>query len=82
MMTTMEIDPRLMADAQELARQRNLTLQQVLEMALSSFLEQGEETAKGFRLRKSSFRGHGLQEDIQEGDWAAMRERIYEGQGE
>ncbi|MBF0177684.1 MAG: type II toxin-antitoxin system VapB family antitoxin [Magnetococcales bacterium] len=76
MMTTIEINDALMLTAQKLAHQRNLTLRQVVESALQSFVEQEQEREKGFRLRKCSFRGNGLQTDIQEGDWAAIRERI------
>lgn len=82
MMTTLEINDTLMLTAQQLAHQRNLTLPQVVEFALQSFVEQEQKREKGFRLRKCTFRGNGLQPEIQEGDWATIRKHIYEGQGE
>lgn len=81
MMTTIEINDTLMLTAQQLAHQRNLTLRQVVESALQSFVEQEQERKAGFRLRKCTFRGNGLQADIQEGDWATIRAQIYDGQG-
>lgn len=81
MMTTIEINDTLMLTAQQLAHQRNQTLRQVVESALQSFVEQEQERKAGFRLRKCTFRGNGLQADIQEGDWAAIRQHIYEGRG-
>ena len=33
------------------------------------------------RLRRHSFRGRGLQPGLSESDWAAIRERAYEGRG-
>lgn len=81
MMTTIEINDTLMLTSQQLAQQRNLTLQQVVESALRSFVEQEQKREAGFRLRKCTFQGNGLQPDIQEGDWVAIRKQIYEGQG-
>ncbi|MBF0625070.1 MAG: hypothetical protein HQL82_09720 [Magnetococcales bacterium] len=83
-MTTIDIDETLVHGVQQLARQRNLTLQQVVESALQSFLEheRQQEGCKAFHLRKRSFRGHGLHPDIQEeGNWETLRRRIYEDQG-
>lgn len=82
-MTTMiEINDTLVLTAQQLAHQRNLTLQQVVESALQSFVEQEQKKKAGFLLRKCTFRGNGLQPEIQEGDWAAIRNHIYESQSE
>lgn len=82
MMTTIEINDTLMLTAQQLAQQRNITLRQVMESALQTFVEQEQQKKQGFRLRKCTYRGNGLHQDIQEGDWAAIRKRIYEDQGE
>ena len=81
MSTTIEINDKLLRDVQQLAQRRNLTLQQVVESALQSFLKKEQDAGKAFHLRKHSFRGNGVQLDVREGDWAKVRERIYEGQG-
>ncbi|MEO5331681.1 MAG: hypothetical protein H7839_06625 [Magnetococcus sp. YQC-5] len=81
MMTRIEINDTLMLTALHLAHQHNLTLSQVMESALQSFVEQEQKRETGFCLCKATFRGNGLQPDIREEDWAAIREQIYEGQG-
>ena len=81
MSTTIEISDNLMRNAQKIAHKRNLTLQQVVESALQSFLKKEQDAVPEFRLRKLSFRGNGVQPDIREGDWAKILARIYEGQG-
>ncbi len=81
MTTTIEINEALLFSAQHVAHQRNQSLRQVVESALRSFVEQEQkEGERGFRLRKGTFRGNGLQLGIREGDWAAVRERIYDDQ--
>ena len=80
MKTTIEINDALIAQAKQLAKERQQTLKSILEAALRQFLE-ANEAKEPFRLRKRTFRGQGLQPDIQEGDWAAIRERAYEGYG-
>jgi hypothetical protein len=42
----------------------------------------GEHQRSGmFRLRKASFKGEGLQQDMEGASWETMRERAYEGRG-
>lgn len=81
MMATIEINETLMVTAQQLANRRSLTLQQVVESALKSFLEREEETATDVSWRQGTFRGRGVQPGIQEEDWAAIRRLLYEDQG-
>lgn len=81
MKTTIDINDTLMAEVKQLAKERQQTLKSVLEAALRRFLEANEAEKEPFRLRKRTFRGEGLQPDIQEGDWATIRERAYEGHG-
>lgn len=81
MKTTIDINDALVAQAKELARERQQMLKSIIEAALRQFLETNEAKKEPFRLRKRTFRGQGLQPDIREGDWAAIRERAYEGHG-
>ena len=81
MKTTVDINDALMAQARQLAKERQQTLKSVLETALRQFLAAHAADKAAFRLRKRTFRGEGLHADIKEGDWAAIRERAYEGRG-
>jgi hypothetical protein len=60
---------------------RRITFRSVVESALRQFLElQGSHSQEPFRLRGHGFRGPDLQA-VMEDDWAAIRERAYEGRG-
>ena len=82
MKTTIEISDALLRAAKRLAAERNTTLRTVVETALRQYLESAaDRTAARPRLRRHSFRGRGLQSGLSESDWAAIRERAYEGRG-
>jgi hypothetical protein len=70
-----------MPRAKQFATRRRITFRSVVESALRQFLElQGSHSQEPFRLRGHGFRGPGLQA-VMEDDWAAIRERAYEGRG-
>lgn len=81
MKTTVDINDTLLLQAKELAAKRQQTLKSILEIALRQFLEANANNRPPFRLRKHTFRGHGVQSGMAEGDWATIREAIYEGRG-
>lgn len=82
MKTTLEINDPLLQRAKRLAAERNTTLRMVIETALRQYLDTTDEGHRpSFRLRRHTFRGRGLQAGLDEHDWAAIRERIYEGRG-
>ena len=82
MKTTVEINDELLASAKALAASRKLPFRRVLEDALVLFLrQQGRASDGGIKLRKHSFGGQGLQRDLRDADWQAIRERAYEGRG-
>lgn len=81
MKTTIEINDALLLRAKHLAAERRQTLKSVLEAALRQFLDANTEPQIPFRLRKHTFRGGGLQSHLPEGNWATVREQIYEGRG-
>jgi Arc/MetJ family transcription regulator len=80
MKTTIEISDALLQAAKRMAAERNTTLRTIVETALRRHLEADEARARP-RLRRHSFRGRGLQPGLSESDWAAIRERAYEGRG-
>ena len=81
MKTTIEINDALLLRAKQLATERQQTLKSILEAALRQFLDTNSEPQTPFKLRKHSFGGSGLQPQLSEGDWSAVREQIYEGRG-
>jgi Arc/MetJ family transcription regulator len=82
MKTTIEISDALLQAAKRMAAERNTTLRMIVEAALRRHLEAvADETQARPRLRRHSFRGRGLQPGLSESDWAALRERAYEGRG-
>lgn len=81
MKTTIEISSRLLRDAKKLAAQRGVSLKSIIETALRNILESTRRPSD-FTLKKASFRGQGIQEGLREGDWTAIRRKIYEGRGE
>jgi hypothetical protein len=82
MKTTIEISDALLQAAKRMAVDRNVTLRAIVETALRRRLETVANEAQARPvLRRHSFRGRGLQQGLSEGDWAAVRERAYEGRG-
>ena len=82
MKTTIEIGDALLQAAKRMAAERNVTLRTIVEAALRRHLEAlAAEAHVRPRLRRHSFRGRGLQPGLSESDWAAVRERAYEGRG-
>ncbi|MBI1860970.1 MAG: hypothetical protein HYR96_08635 [Deltaproteobacteria bacterium] len=81
MKTTFEISESLLREAKKYAAQKGISLKAVVESALRNILSQNQRPGK-FKLRKASFKGQGMQDGVREGDWAAIREKIYRGRGE
>jgi Arc/MetJ family transcription regulator len=82
MKTTIEISDALLRAAKRRAVERDTTLRAIVETALRRYLEAVSDPAEARpRLRRHSFRGRGLQPGLSESDWAAIRERAYEGRG-
>lgn len=81
MKTTVEIADQLLARAKQTAAREKTTVRKLIEEGLRRVLSERRQHGV-FRLRKASFRGDGLHPDVAGGDWARIRERIYEGRGE
>jgi Arc/MetJ family transcription regulator len=79
MKTTIEIADGLLLAAKQAAAERQTTLRAIVDAALRQHLE--ERAPSRPRLRRHTFRGRGLRAGLSEGDWAAIRERAYEGRG-
>ena len=81
MKTTIEISQPILEDAKELARQEGVTLRLLVEEGLRSVLAARRQSRKRFQLKDAGFKGRGLQDGVEEGRWAEVRDAIYEGRG-
>lgn len=79
MKTTIEIADPLLAAAKKAADKSGTTLRALVEEGLRRVLREGKPS--GFRLRRASFRGAGLQPEVREGTWERIRDLAYEGRG-
>jgi hypothetical protein len=80
MKTTVEIPDSLLLEAKRLAEKEGTTIKVLVEEGLRRIILERKK-GKRFRLRKLSFRGKGVQDDVTEGSWEKIRELIYEGRG-
>jgi predicted transcriptional regulator len=82
MKTTIELNDNLLKEAKQLAVLKNRTFKDITESALRDYLKEHKKKAsQRFRLKRASYRGKGLQNGLEEGNWSAIRERAYEGRG-
>lgn len=80
MKTTIEISDALMDQARRLAARENTTLRALVEQGLRKVIADKKQAA-GFRMRRASFKGRGLQPGMQDAGWERVREMAYEGHG-
>lgn len=80
MKTTIEISDPVLNDARRLAAREGVTLRALVELGLRRLIAE-KKRATGFRLRKASYKGNGLQAGLQDASWERLREMAYEGHG-
>ncbi|MEW6320324.1 MAG: type II toxin-antitoxin system VapB family antitoxin [Acidobacteriota bacterium] len=80
MKTTIDIADALFDAAREKARREGTTLRAVVEEGLRAVLGR-RPPGRPFRLRRVTFRGKGLNPDLEGRGWEAVRDRSYEGRG-
>jgi hypothetical protein len=80
MKTTVQIPDTLLEEARKLASRERTTLKALIEDGLRRVVSQ-HKRRNGFRLRKASFRGKGLQPSAAGASWERIRELSYEGRG-
>lgn len=81
MKTTIDISNTLFKQVKQMAGERGTSLKEIFESALRDFLGHRKQTAARFKLKKASFKGKGVAPGVAEGDWTAIRDKIYEGRG-
>ena len=81
MKTTIDIPDSLLIETRRIAERRGTTIKTIVESALRSFLESQKRAKQMFTLQSGSFKGHGLQEGLKEGDWNHVLSSSYQGRG-
>lgn len=80
MKTTVEIPDTLFEEARKVAHRDRTTLKVLVEEGLRKIIAD-RRRRKGFRLRKATFKGNGLQPPLTGASWEQIRELSYEGRG-
>ncbi len=80
MKATVEIAEDLLRAAKSVAGKERTTLRALLEEGLRWALDK-RKRRHAFKLRDASVRGRDVQPGVVEGDWAGVRDSIYEGRG-
>ncbi len=81
MKTTVEISDALLAQARKLAARERTSVRALIEQGLRRVIAERRAADGPFRLRKASFKGHGLSAEAQGASWERVRELAYEGRG-
>jgi hypothetical protein len=82
MKTTVEISDALAKAAREAASREGTTMRALIEEGLRAVLDRRRAKRKRFRLRDASFKGDGLRDGLDYGNWEQIRGMIYEDGGE
>lgn len=80
MKTTVEIGDALLERAKAVARRESTTLRALIEEGLETVLK-GRRTEKAYVVPDCSVGGQGVDPAFQDGEWAVLRDAIYEGRG-
>ncbi|MBA5867467.1 MAG: DUF2191 domain-containing protein [Nitrospira sp. CR1.3] len=80
MKTTIQIADSLFEEARKLAHRERTTLKALVEQGLRLIVSE-RKRRNGFRLRKATFKGQGLQPRLSGASWEQIRELSYEGRG-
>jgi hypothetical protein len=80
MKTTVDIPDALLDEARQVAARDHTTVRALIEQGLRHVLA-ARKSARGFRLRRATFRGEGLQPGVADASWERIRDLAYEDQG-
>jgi hypothetical protein len=78
MRIVIDIADALLADAKRLAADRGMTLSALIEEGLRRVALPSEGALSKFTLRRASFKGRGLQPNVQGALWQRLLELAYE----
>jgi hypothetical protein len=80
MKTTLDISDPLLREARKVAAREGTTLRSLVEQGLRRVVAE-KKRRPVFRLRKASFKGRGLREELRDAGWKRLRDLAYEGRG-
>ena len=80
MKTTVEISDPLLREARRLAAREGITMRAFVERGLHRVLAETEHRAP-FKLRRASFKGKGLQTELDGASWDTLRDLVYKDRG-
>lgn len=80
MKTTIQIPNSLFEEARKLAHRERTTFKALVEEGLRRIISDRKRRG-GFRLRKATYKGNGLQPQLSGASWDQIRELSYEGRG-
>lgn len=80
MKTTVQIPDSLMKVIRQLAHEERTTLKELMEEGLRHVVSEHRQRGK-FKLRKASFKGNGLQPQVEGVAWSRVRDLAQEGRG-
>ena len=80
MKTTVHIPESLLEETRKIANRERTTIKALIEEGLRRTIDQRKKI-RGFRLRKATFKGNGLQSDAAAASWEKIREMSYGDRG-
>ena len=80
MRTTVDILDPLLRAARKLAAQEGTALRWLVEQGLRRVVDEKSKKS-AFRLRKASFKGHGLRPELADVGWERLRDIDYQDRG-
>jgi len=80
MKTSIQIPNALFEEARKIAHRERTTLKALVEEGLRRIISDRKKRG-GFRLRKATFKGNGIQPHLADASWDRIRELSYEGRG-
>ncbi len=80
MKTTIEIPDSLLKEARKLASREGTSVKALVVESLQKVISERKHPGT-FKLRKATFKGKGLQADLQGASWERIRDVAYEGRG-
>ena len=80
MKTTIEIPDSLLKEARKLASREGTSVKALVIESLQKTLSERKRPGT-FKLRKATFKGKGLQAELQGASWERIRDAAHEGRG-
>ncbi len=80
MKTTVHIPDSLLEEARKIAGQEHTSIKALIEEGLRRTIDNRKQN-RVFRLRKATFKGNGLQSDVDGASWDRIRELSYGDRG-